>query len=664
MTPSRAFPAVVVLATLLLGVLTACDPPPSFNLEVTQSGLVQPTAFAFAPDGRLFIAEKRGVIQTYDDVHDTTPTVFADLRTSVHNSNDRGLLGIVVDSRWPTRPYVYIHYVYDAPPGGTAPTYGTADTDSDPCYYAACVAQVQLARLTADLSSGAPLLTEHKLLLEDLCHQFPFHDGGGMRMGPEGALYVSIGDGAWPGTDYGNHQNACGDPPSPAGTNLTPPSAEGGTLRAQDRRTPGDPAAVNGAVIRIDPDTGAAWPTNPQATNADPEVGKIIAFGLRNPYRLTLRPGTDEPWVGDVGSSLTEEINRVLPAGPVENFGWPCYEGDRRQPTYDSLDLALCEQLYALTTTGQARPPYYGYCHTPPATGGGPCRSNDGAAISGLDFYVSGSYPTKYRGALVFADYTRSAAWAMLPGSNGLPDPARVEPLLSNLGGPVDLRRGPDGDLFYLDVWEGALRRIYWGQPGVPPVDNTERPTATIDTPVAEDSWAVGDTVGFSGHAVDFDGSALPPSALRWSFNLLHCASETSCHRHSIQDFDGVDSGSVVAPDHEYPARIEMVLTATNAAGGKDSTAVVLDPRTTELTFASDPTGLVLTAESTTGPAPFTKRVIVGSASLVSAPSPQRRSGDPIDWQWQTWSDGGARTHDVVAGSTPVTYTATYSQGP
>jgi glucose/arabinose dehydrogenase len=457
----RRTPAFVAISALVLGVLTACDPPPSFKLAVTQSGLTQPTAFAFASDGRLFIAEKRGVIQTYDDVHDTTPTVLADLRTSVHNYSDRGLLGLVVDTQWPTRPYLYIHYVYDAPPGGTAPTYGAPDADSDPCPSSGCVAQVRVARLTVDLSGGAPLLTEHRLLLQDLCHQGHFHDGGGMRMGPEGALYVSIGEGAMPGVDYGNYGNACGDPPSPAGTNLTPPSAEGGALRAQDRRTGGDPAAVDGAVIRIDPDTGAAWPTNPQASNADPEVRKIIAFGLRSPFRITLRPGTDEAWVGDVGWSLVEEIDRVLAGAPMENFGWPCYEGDRPQPTYDSLDLTLCEQLYA-ASTGRARSPYHSYCHTEPATEGGPCRSGAGA-ISALDFYSGATYPAKYQGALVFADYTRHAAWAMLRGGNGLPDPAKVEPLIDGLGSPVDLRPGPDGDLFYLDISSGTLRRIYWG---------------------------------------------------------------------------------------------------------------------------------------------------------------------------------------------------------
>jgi glucose/arabinose dehydrogenase len=609
----------------------------------------------------LFIAEKRGVIQTYDDVHDSTPSVLADLRTSVHNHWDRGLLGLVVDRQWPTRPFVYIHYVYDAPPGGEAPTYGSPDIDSDPCPASGCVAQVRLARLT--LSGAPPIVTEHKVLLEDLCHQGTYHDGGGMRMGPEGALYVSIGEGAERGgTDYGNHGNPCGDPPSPAGTDLTPPSAEGGSLRSQDRRTSSDPASVDGAVIRIHPDTGVAWPTNPQANSADLEVRKIIAFGLRSPFRLTLRPGTEEVWVGDVGSHYVEEINRVVPGAPVENFGWPCYEGEWRHPTFDSLDLTLCEQLYA-ATTGMPRRPYHHYCHTEPATEGAPCRAGTGA-ISGLDFYVAGTYPAKYGGALVFVDYTRGTARAILPGSNGVPDPAKVEPLIGGLGGPVDLRAGPDGDLFYLDIWNGTLKRIYWGQPGRPPVDGTERPAATIDTPTSEDTWAVDDTIGFSGHAVDADGAALPPSALRWSFNLLHCSNETSCHRHPVRDFAGVTSGSVVAPDHEYPARIELVLTATDAAGATDSTAVVLDPRTTELTFASAPTGLVLTAGNTTDPAPFTQRVIAGSASLVSAPSPQRLPGDPLDWYWQGWSDGGARTHEVVAGSASVTYTATYGRLP
>ena len=104
---------------------TAATVPPGFSEFTTQSGFTLPTSFDFAPDGQLFVAEQGGRVLRYDGVDDTTPQVFADLRTEVHHFADRGLLGVLVDPQWPIRPYVYILYVYDAPVGGTAPTYGT-----------------------------------------------------------------------------------------------------------------------------------------------------------------------------------------------------------------------------------------------------------------------------------------------------------------------------------------------------------------------------------------------------------------------------------------------------------------------------------------------------------------------------------------------------------
>ena len=87
----------------------------------------------FAPDGRVFVAEKSGLIKVFDNLSDTTPTVFADLRTKVHNFWDRGLLGLALDPNFPTNPYVYVLYTYDAPIGGTAPRWGTAGVTSDAC---------------------------------------------------------------------------------------------------------------------------------------------------------------------------------------------------------------------------------------------------------------------------------------------------------------------------------------------------------------------------------------------------------------------------------------------------------------------------------------------------------------------------------------------------
>ena len=106
------------------------------------------------------------------------------------------------------------------------------------------------------------------------------------------------------------------------------PTAEGGALRSQDVRTPADPAGLGGTVVRLNPETGAAMAGNPNAGSPDPNVRRIVASGLRNPFRMTVRPGTSEVWLGDVGWTTWEEINRLDPVGPNVNFGWPCWSDD------------------------------------------------------------------------------------------------------------------------------------------------------------------------------------------------------------------------------------------------------------------------------------------------------------------------------------------------
>src|SRR5207244_10321158 len=124
------------------------------------------------------------------------------------------------------------------------------------------------------------------------------HSIGSVVFGPDGNLYVSGGEGAnFNAVDYGQFggssgspipANPCGDPP---GAPMTPPTAEGGALRSQDTRTTGDPAGLNGSIIRIDPNTGAGVAGNPFAASADANARRIIGYGLRNPFRFTFRPG-------------------------------------------------------------------------------------------------------------------------------------------------------------------------------------------------------------------------------------------------------------------------------------------------------------------------------------------------------------------------------------
>src|SRR5918995_990113 len=234
--------AAAVLVPLAPGSANAVSTLPSgFQEEQVFSGLTNPTNVEFSQDGRVFVAEKSGLIKVFDGLSDSTPTTFADLRTKVHNFWDRGLLGLALAPNFPSDPHVYVLYTYDAAIGGTAPRWGTADVSSDPCPTPpgatadGCVVSGRLSRLTA---SGDTMTGSEQVLIENWCQQYPSHSVGSLVFGSDGALYVSAGDGAsFNFVDYGQDGsplNPCGDPPDGVGGSMSPPTAEGGALRSQD----------------------------------------------------------------------------------------------------------------------------------------------------------------------------------------------------------------------------------------------------------------------------------------------------------------------------------------------------------------------------------------------------------------------------------------------
>ena len=214
-------------------------------------------------------------------------------------------------------------------------------------------------------------------------------------------------DGVWTAGDGASFGFAdWGQSANPAFPDTGSPTNEGGALRAQDLETSGDPVALNGALIRVDAATGAPVPGNPLfGTAASANAQRIVAYGLRNPFRMTVRAGRNEPWIGDVGWNTWEEVNRlpdVVAAAPTVpwNFGWPCFEGAGTMGDY--AGRAICTTLAGGGGFSAHRPPFFAYNH-----------SGQGSAVSGLAFHEPANWPATWDNALFVADYSRAHVYVL-----------------------------------------------------------------------------------------------------------------------------------------------------------------------------------------------------------------------------------------------------------
>jgi glucose/arabinose dehydrogenase len=708
--------------------------PQGFSTQRTIEGLQWPTAAAFSRDGRVFIAEQSGRIKVFDNLRDTTPTLFADLRVAVHAYADRGLLGLALHPDFPDQPYVYVAYTYD---GGAdsddAPRWGALDPDANPDDCATrntggCPASGRLSRLRAE----GDVAVEETVLIRDWYMQYPNHAIDAIKFGADGYLYVSAGEGA------SSANVDVGKAIHPTYPDHDSPAQEGGALRSQDLETIGDPTGLSGTIIRVDPLTGEAAADNPLAGDADPMAQRIVAYGLRNPFRFAFRPGTSEAWIADVGWETAEEIN-VLPepagrAAPV-NFGWPCYEGAAPQAGYANAALPICQALYDGSSRFAYLPPWREFVRPEHAD---PGEQITAASLSALAFYAGEQYPPAYRGALFVADLVTARLYVACDADgDGRPDgPDSLELFARELHGVVDLLPGPGGDLYFLSIYNGRLERLRYGAnaspfaalttaagsdwQGPPRVvgfeagasydpdnaaadalrfgwdldgdgtfDDVEDPhasfaerefavggshtvsvrvtdrhgasdtaslrvtvgdsvaSARIAAPTSTERWHTDQLVTLRAEGAEADGTPLPDRAYVWRVSLLHCVTgPDDCHQHPhLSDAVGRER-TFTAPEHEYPSYLQITLDATTSEGVL-TRQLRFDPLLATVTLASEPPGLALLFGSAAQTTPFQRNVIVGSAFTVGAASEQIVDGRT--WEFDGWSDGGARQHDLVA---------------
>ena len=535
--------------------IAAPQPAAGFTDTVALSGITGPVAVRFSPDGRVVVAERRGRVLVYPSLAGA-PTIVLDIRTKVNSYWDRGLLGLALDPNFASNNRFYVLYTYDHILGSATPAPQWNDVCPSPPggNTDGCVVSGRVSRFT--LTNG--IAGAEQVLVEAWCQQFVSHSVGDLGFGSDGFLYASAGEGAGLGSnDYGQFggslpgtptpANPCGDPPGGLGVANTSPSGRGGSLRSQSLRRPaGEPVVLNGSVIRIDPSTGAAAPGNPLAGHASANARRIVGYGLRNPFRFAVRPGTSELWIGDVGSNTGDEINRLAaPAtSPVENFGWPCYEATQQKAAFSVL--TQCIDLYgdgssAVTT------PFFRYRHGVEIIPGEGCPTGNGSV---------NQRARVLRRRLLSGPVQRRALLHRLPAQVHLGDEGDERPAGSDKARgrrtrrpatPWTWRSGRAGTCSTPTSPGGAIRRVSYPSGNAPP---SAAMTATPST-------------GLAPMDVEFDGRLSADSN----------PGDTLTYAWDFTDNGSVDATTPTASfEYATPAIYTARLTVTDPHGASSST--------------------------------------------------------------------------------------------
>jgi len=297
-----------------------CQRTPVANeLVPFANGLNSPVCITNAGDSRLFVVEQAGYVRIIDFAGNVKPQPYLDIHERVTYGGEQGLLGIAFHPQYITNGYFYVNYV------------GAGDST-----------HISRFNVSSDNPDLADPQSEFKLMT--IFQPFVNHNGGDLSFGPDGYLYIGLGDGG-SGGDPGN--------------------------RAQN------PMEYLGKMLRIDVDQGNPYAipaTNP-FYNSTTTLGEIWALGLRNPWRFSFDRLTGDLWIADVGQNAIEEID-FQPATSTggENYGWRCYEGNQPYnisgcPPDSTFVFPVCTYQHGVDCSvtggyvfrGNESSPYYGH---------------------------------------------------------------------------------------------------------------------------------------------------------------------------------------------------------------------------------------------------------------------------------------------------------------
>lgn len=407
----------LTLSTVISPVSAATNPltlPAGFEDTMAYGGLLAPRAFTFTPDGRVLALERGS--QNSNDSNLASIRVFKNgallparaYTVNTCGDSERGLLGIAVDPNFATNGYIYIYYTRQA-------TTGQACAHNTFTNGIATGPRNRVSRLT--MSGDTVIPGSERVYIDSIITDIGYHNAGDLRFGSDGYLYISTGDGGQSWTSQ----------------NL-------GTLNGKILRILPTPGEAGGYTTNGNPYNTAAGARHCYDIPPGTITGvckEIYASGLRNPFRFTIQPamagipGSGSPFVGDVGGGAWEEIDQIRAGG---NYGHPEREG------FCSGGV-VCSPPYQTTTFDN---PVSAYSHVN-------INANYDSAVIGGDFYTgTAGWPAAYNNNYFYADVVRgfvrrlsynatTSTWNAVAGDFG-----------SNGSSIIGLKRGPDGNLYYL----------------------------------------------------------------------------------------------------------------------------------------------------------------------------------------------------------------------
>jgi glucose/arabinose dehydrogenase len=631
--------AVLIVVTLPAGSQTF---PSNFTREQVGGTLSNPTVMAFAPDGRIFVAEQSGTLRVIKNgTQLTTPFI----TLTVNSSGERGLIGIAFDPDFATNNFIYLYYTIN-----TAPL------------------KNRISRFTAN--GDVALEGSEQLILElDNLSTATNHNGGALAFGLDGKLYVAVGDNA-------------------------------NTSFPQNLDT------YHGKILRINKDGSAPSDNPFFSVTASEQRKRIWAYGLRNPYTFSIQPGTGKILVNDVGQNAWEEINDAsvggrnfgwpTSEGPTTNplFTSPLYAYNHNTGT--PRGCAITGGTYFNPVNTNYPNTYVGkfffqdYCSnwiyfidptlaSPPATLFGTNVGGTSLSImTGTDgnlYYLSRAAQRLYRikyttptiapsiiqqptslsvsvgqSATFSVTASGTAPLAYQWQKNGVNITNAIQSTYT-----ISSAQLSDGGNFQVVV-SNSVSSVT-SNTATPTVTANQKPNASILTPAKNTLYTAGTSISFSGLGTDPEQGDLPASAFSWEINFHH-----DTHKHDQPAIVGVKQSAFDIPNQGETSEnvwYRIILTVKDAEGleGKDSVDVF--PRKSTITFETIPTGLQLTLDGQPFTSPKSVVSVQGILRTIGVVNPQTLNN--TQYQFDSWVNAGAAEQTIATPAVNTAYVARFS---